>query len=163
LLALQRALRARLTVMIAGMAHRSQSFENHTRLVPWYHVFVFGILTANVVWTMYRFVHGLSVDTAMAVLMAAAIWVLAVYARSFALRAQDRVIRLEMRLRLQRLLAPEFQARIADFTPRQLIAMRFASDGELPELAASVLRDQIQDSKTIKKMIKNWEADYLRV
>jgi hypothetical protein len=145
------------------MAATPQSFENHTRLVPWYHFFVFGILTANVLWTTYQLVRAPSGDAAMALLMALAIVVLAIYARSFALRAQDRVIRLEMRLRLQQLLPPELRPRIADFTPRQLVAMRFASEGELADLAAAVLRDNIQDGKAIKKMIKTWEGDYLRV
>jgi len=145
------------------MADRPQSFENHTRLVPWYHVFVFGVLTANAAWTIDRLIKAPSVGTVMALLLAMALIVLALYARTFALRVQDRVIRLEMRLRLREILPQESRPRIEEFTPRQLIAMRFASDAELPELAAKVLRDRIQDSKAIKKMIRSWEADYLRV
>jgi hypothetical protein len=145
------------------MADKSQSFEHHRRLVPWYHVFVFGVLTANAVRTIGRLVNAPSIDTVMALLVALALWVLAVYARTFALRVQDRVIRLEMRLRLREILPQEFRPRIGEFTPRQLIAMRFASDAELPELAAKVLRDRIQDGKAIKKMIRSWEPDYLRV
>ncbi len=80
----------------------------------------------------------------------------------FALRVQDRVIRLEMRLRLRELLPLGLHPRIVDFTPSQLVAMRFASDAELSDLAVAVLRDHIHDKKVIKQMIKDWNADHLR-
>jgi hypothetical protein len=64
---------------------------------------------------------------------------------------------------MRELLPPDLQKRIPDFTIDQLVALRFASDAELPELAATVLRDNIQDRRTIKKMIKNWRGDYYRV
>jgi hypothetical protein len=96
-------------------------------------------------------------------LVAAALILVALFARTFALRAQDRVIRLEMRLRLRELLPAALQPRIGEFTPVQLIAMRFASDQELPSLAERVLADRITDRRTIKKLIVAWEADHLRV
>src|ERR1043166_8883472 len=105
------------------MAQPEQSFKNHTRLVPLYHYFVLGVLVLNLVQTIIRVVRGPSYDTVLGVLVALALIVLALFSRIFALRAQDRVIRLEMRLRMQRLLPPELQSRIGDFTPRQLIAM----------------------------------------
>ena len=83
------------------------------------------------------------------------------YARVFALKAQDRVIRLEMRLRMKELLPPALQPRVNEFAPGQLVAMRFASDAELPDLARQVLDGNVQDKKTIKAMIKDWQADYL--
>jgi hypothetical protein len=75
---------------------------------------------------------------------------------------QDRVIRLEMRLRLERLLAPELRSRIPEFTVAQLISLRFASDGELPALARQVLDENLTDRKAIKRRIKNWQPDFLR-
>jgi hypothetical protein len=72
------------------------------------------------------------------------------------------VIRLEMQLRLRGLLPPELQSRIPELTRRQLIALRFASDEELPDLCRAVLKDNITEGKAIKKMIKNWNADHLR-
>jgi hypothetical protein len=83
-------------------------------------------------------------------------------ARVFALTVQDRVIRLEMRLRMKDVLPADLQPRILEFTPGQLVALRFASDGELPDLARAVLKDGIKDKKTIKQMITHWQADELR-
>jgi len=139
-----------------------QSFENHTRIVPVYHLLTLGIFVINLVWSIYRLVQVPSVDSLVSLLLASAFILLLLYARSFALRVQDRVIRLEMQLRLKGLLPPDLQGRIPEFTPRQLIALRFASDEELPELCRSVLRDNITEAKAIKKMIRNWQADYLR-
>jgi hypothetical protein len=79
-----------------------------------------------------------------------------------ALTVQDRVIRLEMRLRLAELLPAEMQPRIPEFTVAQLVSLRFASDAELPALAKKVLDEKINDRKAIKKMIKNWQPDELR-
>jgi hypothetical protein len=141
---------------------QQQSFENHTRIVPAYHMVTLGIFVVNLLWSIYRIVRVPSVESLVSLLLAAAFILLLLYARSFSLTVQDRVIRLEMQLRLRGLLPPDLQGRIREFTPRQLIALRFASDEELPELCRSVLRDNITEGKTIKKMIKNWQADYLR-
>jgi hypothetical protein len=84
------------------------------------------------------------------------------FARLFALAVQDRVIRLEERLRLERLLPPDLQPRIQDFATAQLVALRFASDAELPALARKVLAENITDRKVIKRMIQNWRPDYQR-
>jgi hypothetical protein len=83
-------------------------------------------------------------------------------ARIFALTVQDRVIRLEMRLRLRELLPPELAGRIDEFTAGQLVAMRFASDRELPVLARRVLDERLHDRKAIKQLIQEWQADHLR-
>jgi hypothetical protein len=80
----------------------------------------------------------------------------------FALKVQDRVIRLEERLRCQRLLPADLQPRITEFAAGQLIALRFASDAELPALARKVLDEKLTERKAIKQLIKNWKPDYLR-
>jgi hypothetical protein len=72
------------------------------------------------------------------------------------------VIRLEMRLRLAQLLPPDLRPRIGELTPKQMVALRFASDQELPDLVRTVLTDRIQDGKAIKRMIRDWQGDYLR-
>ena len=144
------------------MPEKPQSVENHVKLVPMYHFVVFPILAANFFWTAYKLATMPGVDRGMHFLMAVGLVMLALSARGFALRVQDRVIRLEMRLRLRELLPAELQPRIQEFTHHQLVAMRFAGDDELPALAAQVLRDKIQDKTTIKKMIKDWQADHLR-
>jgi len=79
-----------------------------------------------------------------------------------ALTVQDRLIRLEMRLRLRQLLPPDLQPRINDLTHRQLVAMRFASDAELAELVREVLAGKLTTPKDIKLRVKNWQADWLR-
>jgi hypothetical protein len=145
------------------MTEPQQSFQNHARIIPAYHYFVFGALSINLVQSALNLFGAPSFRTVSGVLTAAALIVLAFYARVFALKAQDRAIRLEMRLRMKELLPPAQQQRINEFTPRQLVAMRFASDAELPDLSAKVLADNVQDSKTIKRMIKDWQGDYLRV
>ena len=139
-----------------------QSFENHTRFVPPFHVGVLGIFALNLVWALYRLVRYPAVGTAMTVLLAIGFILAAFYARVFALTVQDRVIRLEMRLRMKDLLPADLQGRIGELTPKQLVAMRFASDAELPSLCRTVLTDTVSDGKTIKKMIKDWQADHLR-
>jgi hypothetical protein len=88
--------------------------------------------------------------------------VLFVQARNSTLAVQNRLIRLEMRLRLAGLLPADLQSRIGEFTLDQLISMRFASDAELPALARKVLDDKMSDRKAIKQMVKDWQADWLR-
>jgi hypothetical protein len=96
------------------------------------------------------------------VLTAAALFLLCYYARIFALTVQDRVIRLEERLRYEKLFPEDLKARIPEFTRGQLVALRFASDAELPELARKVLSENLTDRKAIKQLVKNWRPDHLR-
>ena len=144
------------------MSNQKQSFENHTRLVPPFHVGVLGILLINLVWSLYQLVKAFSWPTVLATLMALAFIGMALYARTFALTVQDRVIRLEMRLRLEKLLPADLKARIPDLTPDQFISLRFAGDEELPALVREVLEKNITDRKEIKRRVKNWQADHLR-
>jgi hypothetical protein len=91
-----------------------------------------------------------------------ALLLLALYARTFALTVQDRVIRLEMQLRLQNLLPADLHPRIPEFTTSQLVALRFASDSELPDLARKVLAEKLSERKAIKQLIRDWQPDNLR-
>ena len=79
-----------------------------------------------------------------------------------ALTVQDRVIRLEMQLRLSRILPPELQSRIGLLTPAHFVALRFASDDELPVLVRDVIDGRLQTKKDIKMRVKNWQSDSLR-
>jgi hypothetical protein len=144
------------------MPPRPQSFERHARLFPLFHFFVLPVLLVNFFWAVFHVYRAPSGGSGLGALVAAALIGLALSARRFALTVQDRVIRLEMRVRMRQLLPADLQGRIAEFTVGQLIALRFASDEELPSIAAAVLRDKIQDKKTIKKMVKDWQADHLR-
>lgn len=143
------------------MPAQTQSYARHRRNRPVYW-FVYVVFTADLVWASYRFVESPSFGLALAILTSIALIVLALYARIFALTVQDRVIRLEMRLRLKDLLPSALQPRIRELTRGQLVALRFASDRELPELTEKVLRDNVHDRTAIKQMIKDWEADHLR-
>ncbi len=145
------------------MANQGQSFANHTRFVPPFHYVAMPILLANFIWRVVRLFDGITIDASLNVLVAVALIIVALLARIFALGAQDRVIRLEMRLRMRELLPEGLQGRINDFTPTQMIALRFASDAELPELARKVLDENITKGTPIKKMITDWQGDYLRV
>jgi hypothetical protein len=98
----------------------------------------------------------------MDVLISAALIALFVNGRNSTLAVQNRLIRLEMRLRLAGLLPADLQPRISEFTVDQLIALRFASDAELPALARKVLDEKMNDRKVIKQLVKDWQADWLR-
>jgi len=139
-----------------------QSYSNHVRLVPSFHFFVMPVLLLNFCWSIVRLWRGFTWDALINMLTALALVLLLFHARLFALRVQDRVIRMEERQRMNRLLPEDLKPRIEEFSPRQLVALRFASDAELPDLARKVLTDKITDLKTIKRMVKNWRADYLR-
>jgi hypothetical protein len=140
----------------------TQNFENHAKFVPGFHIFILGIFVINLVWSIYRLIHVFSADSAISLLLAIAFLLLAFYSRIFALTVQDRVIRLEMRLRMQQILPDELRPRIPEFNVSQLVALRFASDAELPVLAKKVLDDKLNDRKAIKKMIRDWRPDLLR-
>ena len=149
---------------MAGMATEpgTQSFQNHAKFVPLFHFVAAPILLTNFVWSAARAFTRPGWDTALAALVAAALVITLFLARVFALKVQDRVIRLEMRLRMRELLPPDLHPRMAEFTPGQLVALRFAGDRELPVLARRVLDERLQDKKAIKQMIADWQADHLR-
>ena len=140
-----------------------QTYANHARTVPPFHFVVLPLLLINFLWSLYRAFTPMSVDTAMSAVLALGVLMAAVFGRVFALAAQDRVIRLEMRMKLQQLLPDDLTSRIMELTTKQLVALRFASDAELPDLVRAVLTDNIVDQKTIKQRIKSWQADYQRV
>ena len=138
-----------------------QSFENHAKVVPAYHYFTFGLIAANLVYRLSIVATAFSLDAVMSLLLAVGVMMAAFWSRVFALRVQDRVIRLEMRLRLLRLV-PAIGPRLDEFTINQLCSLRFASDAELPALAEKVLAERLDDRKAIKRLIKDWKADLVR-
>ena len=140
-----------------------QNFANHPKIVPLFHYFILPVLTLSFGWSIYRLVHWRHwADGIIGVLTAAALLLLAFFTRIFALTVQDRVIRLEERLRFERLLPEDLKTRIPEFTVAQLVSLRFASDAELPALARKVLTDNLTDRKVIKQLVQNWRADHLR-
>lgn len=145
------------------MAQKSpQTFANHGRVVPAFHYVAFPLFAINFFFTLYEAVTQFSWSNLVAFALALALVLLFFIARVMALTVQDRVIRLEERLRMRELLPADLKPRINDFSVKQLVALRFASDAELPALARKVLDDKIVDQKAIKQMIQQWRADFQR-
>ncbi len=140
-----------------------QSFANHARMVPGFHYVTFGLAFVYLLASIWGAVSARTAGAVVQLAGAVALMGVAWYARAFPLKAQDRVIRLEEQLRLTRLLPDDLRARTEELSPKQLIAMRFASDAELPELARWVITERITDSKAIKARIRDWRPDYHRV
>jgi len=140
-----------------------QNFANHTQKLPPLYMAAFLILSANFVWSLWTLIRFPTMATALAVLTAFALLVVGLYARTNAQVVQNRLIRLEERLRLANILPADLKARIGELSTGQLIALRFASDAEVTELVREVLAGDIQDKKVIKAKIKHWRADFLRV
>jgi len=140
----------------------TQTYATHRRYVPTYHFFLALILLLNLIWTVWQLARNPGGATVIGLLLAIGLIVLSLHARGFAKSVQDRVIRLEERLRMERLFPPDLKSRIGEFTVLQLVALRFASDGELVDLARTVLNQPTIGPEDIKKQIKNWRADFLR-
>jgi len=139
-----------------------QTYKKHARLFPLYHFFVLPVLAINFFNSIRHVVHRPMRDTAWEVVVAFALVMLALSARVMVLAVQDRLIRLEMRLRLRTLLPAELQGRLMELTHKQLVALRFASDQEMPSLVADVLSGKLPTQKAIKQRIQDWQADHLR-
>jgi len=140
-----------------------QNFSNHIRFVPPFHFFVLPVLALNLIWSLYHLwkLH-FSFEGFVGLLLALALALGFLFARVFALSVQDRVIRLEERLRLTRLLPDDLKPRIDEFTVSQLVALRFACDEELPTLARRVLAENLKNRRAIKQLVRTWRADYQR-
>src|SRR5260221_1270517 len=144
------------------MADAVQSYQKHTRWLPPFHFFVVPVLLINVMNAGRHVWMDPSRHFAWELIVAAALFMVAFLSRAQAVTVQDRVIRLEMRLRLRGILPPDLQPNIEALTHRQLVAMRFASDAEMADLVRDVLAGKLSTSKEIKMRIKSWQADLLR-
>jgi hypothetical protein len=144
------------------MAESAQTYKNHVRLFPPFHFFVFPVFFINVIVSaviLYRAPSRLGVWQ---LIISVALLLAALTARVMALAVQDRVIRLEMRLRMRELLPPDLQARIPSITREQCVALRFAGDTELPVLVRRVVAGELTSQADIKRAITQWQPDTLR-
>jgi hypothetical protein len=141
---------------------QEQNFKNHGRIVPAFHIVGFLLLLANLIWALYRLTRGLTGEAIIQLCLAVAVIVMFGSVRAQILTVQDRVIRMEMRLRLLQVLPIALHPSIATLTRQQLVALRFASDSELPALVQQVLASELTTQKEIKSRVKNWQADHLR-
>lgn len=140
----------------------SQNLKNHNRFDPPIHGFVLPILFINLVVAIVYLVRHPQFYTAWLVVLSLAAIALLFKVRLYPLKVQDRVIRLEERLRLQALAPPEWRSQIHRLSEDQLIGLRFAADDELVELAKQALEHNL-NRKQIKERIKDWRGDYWRV
>lgn len=145
------------------MPDTSQTYANHTRWHPLFHFFILPVMLINFVWAIVECVENPGRNQAWWIVVSAALVGLAFVARTNALKVQDRIIRLEERLRYQRLLPADLAQQAGSLAVGQIVALRFASDGELEALVREVVGGRLTKSSEIKKAIKNWRSDTFRV
>lgn len=144
------------------MSNAPQSFKNHARFDPSFHFFLALVVSANVVVAIVHLVHVPNLTSIWFLVLSLAAFLAVFKIRLYALKVQDRVIRLEERLRLQALAPSEWHTQIFNLTEDQLVGLRFASDGEVVELAKLALEQNL-NRKQIKERIKDWRPDEFRV
>lgn len=140
----------------------AQNLKNHNRFDPWFHLYPFIAIVANLVVAIVYLVYHVGFYSAWLVFISIIVIVPYLKIRLYALKVQDRVIRLEERLRLEALAPPEWHAQIYRLSEDQLIGLRFAGDDEVVELAKQALEQRL-NRKQIKERIKNWRSDNWRV
>jgi uncharacterized protein DUF6526 len=145
-----------------SMAESVQTYKNHSRRLPTLLLSVFLVLLLHFVNQVRHVWVAPSWGAGFGALVAFAVLCIPLTARQMALTVQDRVIRLEMRLRLMDVLPADLKPRIRELTRQQLVALRFACDAELPDLVREVLAGQLKSSKEIKLRVKDWQGDFLR-
>jgi hypothetical protein len=151
------------TFVTAGATTRPlQTYATHRRLFPLFHYFALPILLANVAVAVGHAIRRPSMWNAWLVVVALGLVAGLVASRASTLYVQNRVIALEMRLRLAATLPPELRARIPELRLRHLIALRFAGDGELPALVERCLLGELATADAIKREIRDWRPDFAR-
>lgn len=141
----------------------TQSFQNHVRWYPLVHFVIMPLLILNLIWQIVRLYQQPDWDRAENILLAVTLVLLSFAARLQPLTAQNRIIKLEEKLRYKEILSADLQRKAEQLDTSQIIALRFASDKELGELIERTLNGELKTSKEIKTAIKNWRGDYLRV
>lgn len=139
------------------------SYKTHRAYDPLYHFFVVPVLGINVLVTAYVLFRRPILVNGWALIFAIALVVLAWRVRYFPLRIQDRLIRLEETLRLQRVLPEELRGKISDLSTRELIALRFCGDEELPEHVRAIYAGEYRGGENVKSRIKTWRPDPHRI
>jgi cellulose synthase/poly-beta-1,6-N-acetylglucosamine synthase-like glycosyltransferase len=146
-----------------------QTYANHTRFDPAFHFFLIPVFALGLILSLVHFFYHLresdmrdNCHAFLLIVLAVAMLTLTFKVRLYALKVQDRIIRLEERLRLMQLLSEPLRSRIPELTEGQLIGLRFASDAEVPKLVERALNEKLK-RKDIKQSIQNWRPDYWRV
>ena len=146
-----------------------QTYANHTRLDPPFHFFLLPVFALGLILSLIHFFYHLresdmrdNIHSFLLIVLAVALITLVLKVRLYSLKVQDRIIRLEERLRLTQLLSEPLRARIPELTEGQLVGLRFASDAEVRKLVERALNEKLE-RKDIKKAVQNWRPDYWRV
>ncbi len=145
------------------MPESTQSFSRHTRWHTPYHFVLFPILFIHFAWCILRVTKEPTLEHFEQLLLSFGLLLMMLLVRVNPLKAQDRIIRLEEQLRYQRLLPADLAARASALPVRFIVAMRFASDAELPQLAQLAVDGAFATPKDLKEAIRNWRGDYFRV
>ncbi|HMQ04608.1 MAG TPA: DUF6526 family protein [Pyrinomonadaceae bacterium] len=140
----------------------TQNYQNHTRWNVFVHFVISPLLAILVIWAFVCVIMEFDWYRVQFFLLAVAALLISLASRTQVLSVQNRIIRLEERLRYKEVLQPDLATRAADLPVRIMIALRFASDEELPDLVQRVLSGELKTSKEIKMAVKNWRADHLR-
>jgi hypothetical protein len=140
----------------------SQTYANHRRYFPLFHYFALPILLANVVVSVLHAIRYPSPAAAWLVVLSLGLAGGLVASRTSAILVQNRLIGLEMRLRLATTLPPELRARISELQLKQLIGLRFAGDAELAGLVEQCLRGELPTTDSIKRSVRDWRPDFIR-
>jgi hypothetical protein len=143
-------------------ARPEQTYANHRRYFPLFHYVAVPILIANMVVAIAHAIRRPTPFNAWLVVLSLGLVAGIVANRASTLHVQNRLIGLEMRLRLATSLAPELRARIPELQLRHLIGLRFAGDAELPELVERCLRGELQTTDAVKRAVRQWRPDYVR-
>jgi hypothetical protein len=145
------------------MADNPQTYSSHTRWHAPFHFFLAPVMLINFIWAVVQLVRAPGFDRAWWVVMSIALVVLTALVRTNPLRVQDRLIRLEERLRHQQLLPTELAREAGTLGAGQLVALRFAPDDELEALVREVVEGRLTKPAEIKRAVKVWRADTFRV
>ena len=144
------------------MSFPSQSYENHRRYFPLYHFIAMPILSANLLFAVMDVVRHPGLRSGWYVVFAFGVLAGVAAARVSVLTVQDRLIGLEMRLRLAALLPDDLRTRIGDLRLKHLVALRFAGDAELPQLVRRCLDGELHSPDDVKRQIRDWRPDLVR-
>jgi Ca2+/Na+ antiporter len=139
-----------------------QNLKNHGRIDPSYHFFLLGILVLNLVYASIHLYRQHTISAGWFLVLSIAVFVLVFKVRLYPMKVQDRVIRIEERLRLEALAPAEWRTQISKLSEDQLIGLRFAPDEEVVKLAQQALEHNLT-RKQIKERIQNWRPDTFRV
>ncbi len=145
------------------MATTPQTLANHTRWHAPFHFFIAPVMLINFIWSVVLFIKDPNWNSGWWIIVSAALVVLAAMVRTNSLKVQDRLIRLEEKLRYQQILSPALCQQAGALTPGQMVALRFAGDDELEALVAAAVAGKFSKTGDIKRAIKNWRADTFRV